>query len=86
MCLEYEPDWPLQLLLTPAAMGVHNSVFRYLSAYDAFRRSTAWRAADSPAWHLRQHMAYLINNLQYYLQIDVIDAQRGAQGRSGDRD
>lgn len=78
VCLEYEPDWPLQLLLTPAAMGVYNSVFRYLFRLRRLQMAldSAWRAAaDSPAWHLRHHMAYLINNLQYYLQIDVIDAQ-----------
>lgn len=26
-------------------------------------------------WTLRQHLIFLVNNLQYYLQVDVIEAQ-----------
>lgn len=26
-------------------------------------------------WTLRQHLLFLVNNLQYYLQVDVIEAQ-----------
>ena len=28
-----------------------------------------------PLWRLRAHMAFLVNNLQYYLQVDVLEAQ-----------
>eukprot|EP00898_Chlorokybus_atmophyticus_P000917 jgi/Chlat1/1826/Chrsp138S02145 len=28
-----------------------------------------------PVWRLRQHMAYLVTNLQYYIQVDVIESQ-----------
>ena len=28
-----------------------------------------------PLWRLRAHMAFLIDNLQYYLQADVLDVQ-----------
>jgi gamma-tubulin complex component 4 len=76
--LKYSPDWPLQLLLTPEAMRVYNAIFRYLFRLRRLHMALdgAWRVASgSPSWHLRQHMAYLVSNLQYYLQIDVIDTQ-----------
>lgn len=29
----------------------------------------------SPVWQLRSHMAFLIDNIQYYVQVDVIESQ-----------
>ncbi|KDP28172.1 hypothetical protein JCGZ_13943 [Jatropha curcas] len=28
-----------------------------------------------PMWHIREHMAFLIRNLQFYIQVDVIESQ-----------
>nr|GMD19971.1 gamma-tubulin complex component 4 [Ipomoea batatas] len=28
-----------------------------------------------PMWHVREHMAFLIKNLQFYIQVDVIESQ-----------
>ncbi|XP_017969760.1 PREDICTED: gamma-tubulin complex component 4 [Theobroma cacao] len=28
-----------------------------------------------PMWHVREHMAFLIRNLQFYIQVDVIESQ-----------
>ena len=33
------------------------------------------RALLMPLWRLRAHMAFLIDNLQYYLQADVLEVQ-----------
>ena len=33
------------------------------------------RAKFMPAWRLRTNMSFLINNLQYYLQVDVLESQ-----------
>ena len=33
------------------------------------------RALLMPLWRLRAHMAFLIDNLQHYLQVDVLEAQ-----------
>ena len=35
----------------------------------------ARRAALMPLWRLRAHMSFLVDNLQYYLQVDVLDVQ-----------
>lgn len=31
--------------------------------------------SDRRVWTLRQNLIFLVNNLQYYLQVDVIEAQ-----------
>ncbi|EFJ37238.1 hypothetical protein SELMODRAFT_77770 [Selaginella moellendorffii] len=33
------------------------------------------KVSGMPTWRLRQHMAYLITNLQFYIQVDVIESQ-----------
>ncbi|KAJ7518689.1 hypothetical protein O6H91_20G003500 [Diphasiastrum complanatum] len=33
------------------------------------------RQQRMPMWRVRQHMAYLITNLQFYIQVDVIESQ-----------
>lgn len=33
------------------------------------------RQRSRPMWHVREHMAFLIRNLQFYIQVDVIESQ-----------
>ncbi|TVU17559.1 hypothetical protein EJB05_33602 [Eragrostis curvula] len=33
------------------------------------------RQRSKPLWHVREHMAFLIRNLQFYIQVDVIESQ-----------
>ncbi|XP_058109306.1 gamma-tubulin complex component 4 isoform X2 [Magnolia sinica] len=33
------------------------------------------RLRSRPMWHVREHMAFLIRNLQFYIQVDVIESQ-----------
>ncbi|XP_047332836.1 gamma-tubulin complex component 4 [Impatiens glandulifera] len=33
------------------------------------------RQRFTPMWHIREHMAFLIRNLQFYIQVDVIESQ-----------
>ncbi|KAG9443817.1 hypothetical protein H6P81_015157 [Aristolochia fimbriata] len=44
---------------------------------DRFNCSTArqHRSRSRPMWHVREHMAFLIRNLQFYIQVDVIESQ-----------
>jgi gamma-tubulin complex component 4 len=44
------------------------------------RADSAQQRGDSrqqrmPMWRVRQHMTYLITNLQFYIQVDVIESQ-----------
>ncbi|CAM6105636.1 unnamed protein product [Calypogeia fissa] len=44
---------------------------------DPVNGSHAWqrRQLRMPMWRVRQHMTYLITNLQFYIQVDVIESQ-----------
>ncbi|KAK1291996.1 hypothetical protein QJS10_CPB17g01279 [Acorus calamus] len=33
------------------------------------------RRRSRPMWHIREHMAFLVRNLQFYIQVDVIESQ-----------
>ncbi|KAL8582302.1 hypothetical protein ACOMHN_037059 [Nucella lapillus] len=36
-----------------------------------------WEGGVTAVWQLRHHMSFLVDNLQYYLQVDVIESQYG---------
>uniref|UniRef100_A0A7N0TTA7 Gamma-tubulin complex component n=1 Tax=Kalanchoe fedtschenkoi TaxID=63787 RepID=A0A7N0TTA7_KALFE len=38
-------------------------------------KSQQRRQRVRPMWHIREHMAFLIRNLQFYIQVDVIESQ-----------
>jgi gamma-tubulin complex component 4 len=39
------------------------------------RRQRGGADTGAPKWALRKHMSFLVDNLQYYLQVDVIESQ-----------
>ena len=64
--------WRLKL----PVRGVANAADRISLARSRSGRLPAeQRALLMPLWRLRAHMAFLVNNLQYYLQVDVLEAQ-----------
>ncbi|XP_055010891.1 gamma-tubulin complex component 4 [Boleophthalmus pectinirostris] len=86
--LSYRVQWPLHILFTPAVLEKYNVVFRYLLsvrrvqsqlqhlwALQMQRKNLKSSQTDAPQWRLRNHMAFLIDNLQYYLQVDVLESQ-----------
>jgi len=90
LTLELEVRWPLQLLVSPACRERYSELFRFLLLVKRVQMElhAAWntqtqsihlpaqqRALLMPLWRLRAHMAFLIDNLQYYLQADVLDVQ-----------
>jgi len=81
-------DWPLHILFTPGVLSRYNSLFRFLlfvrRSQAALQQCWATGMAGSKKhhapqvgkrWWLRTHMAFLVDNLQYYLQVDVIESQ-----------
>ncbi|MED6277949.1 Gamma-tubulin complex component 4 [Characodon lateralis] len=86
--LAYKVQWPLHILFTPAVLEKYNVVFRYLLsvrrvqsqlqhswALQMQRKHLKSSQSDAVKWRLRNHMAFLIDNLQYYLQVDVLESQ-----------
>ncbi|XP_020497082.1 gamma-tubulin complex component 4 isoform X2 [Labrus bergylta] len=86
--LTYKVQWPLHILFTPAVLEKYNVVFRYLLsvrrvqsqlqmcwALQMQRKHLKSSQMDAVKWRLRNHMAFLIDNLQYYLQVDVLESQ-----------
>ncbi|XP_077420800.1 gamma-tubulin complex component 4 [Vanacampus margaritifer] len=86
--LIYKVQWPLHILFTPAVLEKYNVVFRYLLsvrrvqsqlqhcwALQMQRKHLKSSQTDAIKWRLRNHMAFLIDNLQYYLQVDVLESQ-----------
>uniref|UniRef100_A0A1A8DHC5 Gamma-tubulin complex component n=1 Tax=Nothobranchius kadleci TaxID=1051664 RepID=A0A1A8DHC5_NOTKA len=85
--LTYKVQWPLHILFTPAVLEKYNVVFRYLLSVRRvqsqlqhcwalqMQRKLLSSQTDAVKWRLRNHMAFLIDNLQYYLQVDVLESQ-----------
>ncbi|XP_012692054.1 gamma-tubulin complex component 4 [Clupea harengus] len=86
--LAYKVQWPLHILFTPAVLEKYNVVFRYLLsvrrvqselqhywALQMQRKRLKSNQTDAVKCRLRNHMAFLVDNLQYYLQVDVLESQ-----------
>ncbi|XP_069758610.1 gamma-tubulin complex component 4 isoform X3 [Narcine bancroftii] len=86
--LSYKVQWPLHILFTPAVLEKYNIVFKYLLsvrrvqaelqhcwAVQMQRKHLASNQTDAVKWRVRNHMAFLVDNLQYYLQVDVLESQ-----------
>lgn len=88
--LQYDVQWPLHILFQPAVLENYNKLFRFLlkvkrtqldlqqvwAAYMGTKHlSTAQLSNMTKIWLSRMHMAFLVDNLQYYLQVDVLEAQ-----------
>jgi len=90
LTLHLDVPWPLQLLVDAGSLDRYKSLFRFLllvkrvqmelhgawsSQTECGALSAAQRALLMPLWRLRANMAFFIDNLQYYLQMDVLETQ-----------
>lgn len=88
--MTYQVKWPLHVFLTESAMAKYSRLFRLLIGVQRGQTALqdCWllqgklgrsRGAACPLMdhmmHLRSHMAHLLDCLQYYLQVDVIESQ-----------
>ncbi|KAK3609174.1 hypothetical protein CHS0354_013711 [Potamilus streckersoni] len=88
--LTYTVEWPLHIFFTPKVLEKYNHVFKFLLAIKRTQmdlqhcwslqmqhRNRVPTPGEGTKWQLRTHMSFLVDNLQYYLQVDVIESQFG---------
>ncbi|XP_050077182.1 gamma-tubulin complex component 4 homolog [Anopheles maculipalpis] len=82
--LKYRVKWPLHLLFSPRILERYNEMFRFLLRIKkiqhdllqiwSYQRERRMKH-NSEVVQLRNKLMFLINNLQYYLQVDVLESQ-----------
>ncbi|XP_062516530.1 gamma-tubulin complex component 4-like isoform X2 [Corticium candelabrum] len=90
LSLTYRVDWPLHIVFTPPVLQKFNMLFKFFlivkRAQLALQHAWAQQMVNKGSndfmqsrlgalWRLRYQMAFLVNNLQYYLQVDVLESQ-----------
>lgn len=87
MQLSYKINWPLHLLFSPKALDRYNQVFRFLllikrMQYELHmlwctqtRQSKLQKSQNLHVMQLRNQLMFFIDNLQYYIQVDVLESQ-----------
>ncbi|XP_067002486.1 gamma-tubulin complex component 4 [Anabrus simplex] len=88
LSLNYKVSWPLHLLFSTEVLDNYNHLFGFLLRVTKvqFELNTVWSNQitekssaqlnrGSAVWQLRNNLIFLINNLQYYLQVDVLESQ-----------
>lgn len=84
LILRYKIKWPLHLLFSPKVLDKYNDLFRFLIRikkiqYDLHlvwchhREEKVQR--NSELLQFRNKLMFLVDNLQYYLQVDVLESQ-----------
>lgn len=82
--LKFNVKWPLHLFFSPLIIDRYNHLFRFLLQIRRMQNDlhTVWRmhreqkvAGNSLISQLRNRMLFFVDNLQYYLQVDVLESQ-----------
>ncbi|XP_008555687.1 gamma-tubulin complex component 4 [Microplitis demolitor] len=81
--LQYRVSWPLQLLFSPKALNDYNTIFRFLlrvkktqiNLWNLWTEHTCSKNIDIGVLQLRNNLIFILDNLQYYLQVDVLESQ-----------
>uniref|UniRef100_A0A1A9WLY9 Gamma-tubulin complex component n=1 Tax=Glossina brevipalpis TaxID=37001 RepID=A0A1A9WLY9_9MUSC len=85
--LQYKINWPLHLLFSPKVIERYNVLFRFLLLikkiqYDLHMiwyqhtresKSGTHKANQNQIMHLRNQLMFFVDNLQYYIQVDVLE-------------
>ena len=84
LSLSYTVPWPLHLILSPKVLSKYNEVFRFLLLakrtqillHEAWaeQKKDKFKIRYTDSWQLRTHMAFVVDNLQYYLMADVLES------------
>ncbi|XP_072031509.1 gamma-tubulin complex component 4-like [Amphiura filiformis] len=86
--MTYNVHWPLHILFKLSGLEKYNTLFQFLLHVKRVQLELqqCWAMqmqckheevsqSDGQKWLLRSHMAFLIDNLQYYMQVDVLETQ-----------
>lgn len=82
LSLTYDVQWPLHILFTSEVMDEYNKIFMCLLKLSRCQIAlqTAWSIStrsgekfEDKLLNLRSNVAYLIDQLQYYLHVDVLE-------------
>ncbi|KAJ8673445.1 hypothetical protein QAD02_004707 [Eretmocerus hayati] len=81
--LKYKVTWPLHLLFNPPTLENYNTLFRFLlrvkktqiNLWNLWRDHMNCKNVDIDVIQLRNNLIFIVDNLQYYLQVDVIESQ-----------
>ncbi|XP_076235225.1 gamma-tubulin complex component 4 [Calliopsis andreniformis] len=81
--LKYKVIWPLHLLFSPTALNDYNTLFRFLlrvkktqiDLWNLWSEHMYYKNIDIGVIQLRNNLIFIIDNLQYYLQVDVLESQ-----------
>lgn len=84
LILRYKIKWPLHLLFSPKVLEKYNELFRFLIRIKKTQHDLhlVWChhreekiQRNNELLQLRNKLMFLIDNLQYYLQVDVLESQ-----------
>ncbi|KAJ8304037.1 hypothetical protein KUTeg_017620 [Tegillarca granosa] len=83
--LTYTVEWPLHIFFTPSVLEKYNCIFHFLLCIRRAQtdlqqcwtlqmqsKERSISAEENMKWQLRIHMAFLVDNLQYYLQYGIL--------------
>ncbi|XP_065358490.1 gamma-tubulin complex component 4 homolog [Calliphora vicina] len=85
--LQYKINWPLHLLFSPKVLERYNILFRFLllikkMQYELHmlwcqhtRETKLNKHQNIKVMHLRNELMFFVDNLQYYIQVDVLESQ-----------
>ncbi|XP_017762035.1 PREDICTED: gamma-tubulin complex component 4-like [Eufriesea mexicana] len=81
--LKYKVVWPLHLLFSPSALNDYNTLFKFLlrvkktqiDLWNLWSEHMYHKNIDIGVIQLRNNLIFIIDNLQYYLQVDVLESQ-----------
>lgn len=86
LVLHYRVSWPLHLVFTPDVLDSYNQLFGFLLkvkktqrqlhhlwTFQMANKHRKWH--DSRIWKVRTWLMFIVDHLQYYLQVDVLESQ-----------
>ncbi|XP_025073868.1 gamma-tubulin complex component 4 [Pogonomyrmex barbatus] len=81
--LKYKVVWPLHLMFSPAVLNDYNVLFRFLlrvkktqiNLWNLWSEHMHHKDIDIGVIQLRNNLIFIVDNLQYYLQVDVMESQ-----------